>query len=321
VAEAYSNSDACGATILYEPQIWETNVAGRGGSITTLGRNIGSLVPVLVNGSNAIVAVEVVNVAINRLVLLTGSPTVPPGLWTRRELPILTFPLDQENDYQDLFITDITGEGRVLVNTRSRVFAFTQNTLDVLPDLTNDRNETTLPSLRFTGTTLLDDGTVIGYSQRRITENGYDPIAEASYLFQNNTYNDIGTPDGYRNVKAIHANSSGQIVGTLRPLFTENTLSFLWENGGFTLIGIDGFRPRAISDDGTIAGSLNNRATLLKGSTVRDLNTFIGSGSGWELLDALSINSVGQVLVEAKHPEDEFKRLVVLTPASPALTI
>ncbi|GAB4457438.1 MAG: hypothetical protein OHK0029_17220 [Armatimonadaceae bacterium] len=314
VSQSYTLSDRCGATLYNEPQMWISNLSGRGGRIETLGRETGSIVPVVINDAGILAGFEAAVFSVNRIVLLNPVAGIPSARWQRRELSLFDSPLREKSG--DFFLADIHSGGTVLCNTLSRAFTVSFDSLTILPDLTNDRTEDNLPSQRFTARVLQEDGTIIGYSQRLIDQDRfpeYSPDAEASYFFRNGTYTELGKPDGFDRVKAVHANAAGQIVGTVRPVGSDVVRAFLWENGQFTLFGPEGFSPRAIAGDGAIVGRVQNRATLWQNGNPIDLNTQIDNGSGYELQDAFSINQRGQIVAQASHNGQAW--LVVLTRA------
>lgn len=302
LSESFPGSEGCGATILYEPQRWSTNANGRGGNVrrfTNLGNNIW---PTVLNSSGLMAGLRLSSTVPFGIVLITV-----PGSGAASRLDVDPTGEAANPDYLPV---DITDSGKVLCLTPRKVYVFANGTADILPDIGTD--------LRFTGRVLLEDGTVIGYSQRKESESGgtitYAAAPEASFIYRNGTYTDMGAPTDLFQVQAVHANAAGQIIGTA--ITSSGVIrGFLYENGSFTVIGPDGFKPRAIAENGTIVGQANNRAVLWSAGTLTDLNSQIGSGSGWELVDANAINAAGQIVAVGTHPEDSNPRMTILTRA------
>ncbi len=106
----------------------------------------------------------------------------------------------------------------------------------------------------------------------------------------------------YPYTEAYDINNSNDVVG----YYNQNNNpwgGFVYRNGSYTQFPYG--LAQAINDSGVVVGELDSNPTMSGGEYafiydpvrgVRDLNTLIPTGSGWELLSAEDINDVGQII-------------------------
>jgi probable HAF family extracellular repeat protein len=131
---------------------------------------------------------------------------------------------------------------------------------------------------------------------------------------------DLGTLPGDQRSEATGINSRGQIVGISRRFWGEGAMvrerAFRWKpavangtSGTMKDLGVPAggvhSRALAINETGIVVGSYTTAAGALRAfrymSAMNDLNFHILGASGWELQEALDINSSGQILCSGTH--------------------
>lgn len=106
-----------------------------------------------------------------------------------------------------------------------------------------------------------DIGQIVGLSVDKLTG-----LKNPCIWQQDGTRRSLGTVPGYKNGVAEDINNAGQVVGSLQNDQTQSYTAFLWQNNQF-----------------------------------RDLNSLIGSDSGWILDKAYAINNRGQIVGHGYH--------------------
>lgn len=147
-----------------------------------------------------------------------------------------------------------------------------------------------------------DAGQVVGQSN---LANG----ASNAFLWQNGQMTSLGTLGG-KNSFAYGINNLGQVVGQAYTNNDASAVAFLWQNGVMTNLGVlDGFKgstARAINDAGMVVGTSFGKLDPSTGAFIQhafaynngvmsDLNSFLPSGSGWVLSEAVGINNSGLI--------------------------
>jgi probable HAF family extracellular repeat protein len=144
----------------------------------------------------------------------------------------------------------------------------------------------------------------------------YGSVATAhAFLYRNGTLLDLNTLSGGTYSIGHGINSSGQITGWGDTNGKEH--AFLYSNGTMTDIDPSGSDSQglAINACGQITGARGGHAFLYsREQGLVNLNDLLPSGSGWDLVSALSINDHGQVTGYGYHNGAEHAFL--LTPVS-----
>ena len=120
---------------------------------------------------------------------------------------------------------------------------------------------------------------------------------------------------------ALNSNDLHQVVGYSDLTGDTTSHAFLWQNGLMTDLGtlsgdFSSFAP-AINNEGQVVGascdqSGNCRAFIWQNGAITDLNTLIPVDSPLYLLQALDINSFGEIVGCAFHfvPQNRLMRLM-----------
>lgn len=142
-------------------------------------------------------------------------------------------------------------------------------------------------------------GQVVGYDY--IQGQGGGP---AAFLYSNGVMTHLDTLGGSGGI-AYAINDIGQIAGSSRIWFGNNSHAFLYDDGQMIDLGTLGghtSRAYALNSLGQVTGTsvtaaagLEYHAFLYTDGAMYDLNSLIDPQSGWELIEATSINDRGQI--------------------------
>ena len=143
-----------------------------------------------------------------------------------------------------------------------------------------------------------NNGDAVGFS----TPGFCSPVQHA-VRWHNGTVTPLGSLGGNSNNWALNSNDLGQVVGFSDVTGDTTNHAFLWQNGLMTDLGtldVSSFAP-AINNRGEVVGAScdqnnNCRAVLWQNGSITDLNTLIPADSPLYLLQALDINSFGQIV-------------------------
>jgi probable HAF family extracellular repeat protein len=143
-------------------------------------------------------------------------------------------------------------------------------------------------------------GIAVGFS----APSHCSPVIHAA-LWQNGTVTPLGSLGGMSNNWALNSNDLGQVVGFSDVTGDTTNHAFLWQDGLMTDLGtlsgdFSSFAP-VINNKGQVVGAScdqngNCRAFLWQNGDMTDLNTLIPADSPLYLLQALDINSLGQIV-------------------------
>jgi probable HAF family extracellular repeat protein len=137
-----------------------------------------------------------------------------------------------------------------------------------------------------------DAGQVVG----SYTPDLFGP--STAFLWQNEVTTFLPDLGGYGRANAI--NAAGQIAGDASHPDTNKYHAVLWENGAVLDLGAQASltsRANDINDLGQVVGFEEGRgAVLWDDLLLRDLNSLIPPGSGWDLREASGINNKGQIV-------------------------
>jgi len=147
-----------------------------------------------------------------------------------------------------------------------------------------------------------DNGQVVGYSGPCIP-----PLEHHALLWQSGVMTDLGNFGGSRHNGALDINNQGQVVGTAGlPANTNLSLhAFLWQNDVLTDLGTlpgdvasigDSINSKSQVVGGSFDVDFNGRAFLWQNGVMIDLNTLTPADSPLFLIEALNINSRGQIV-------------------------
>jgi probable HAF family extracellular repeat protein len=192
------------------------------------------------------------------------------------------------------------------------------------------------------GTAINSLGQVVGYSA---ASSLYNPEQHAMLASPGSAMKDLGVlggtapPPGFGasagyNAIANAINTAGQIVG----YSTYNGAPYYYAEHAFltsaagpmqdlgTLGGNFSYafginNSGEIVGQATTAGDAANDGFLYTGGTMVDLNTLIGSGSGWSVSTAWAINDNGQIAATVKSSSDGTYHPARLDPSNVAVTI
>jgi probable HAF family extracellular repeat protein len=139
-------------------------------------------------------------------------------------------------------------------------------------------------------------GSAIGFG-----ESGFE--VDVPFLSEQGRMVDLATPPGSFSGQASDINDHGQVVGSS----FDGQHAFLYRDGRFTDLGFAG-TPQAISARGLIVGSfcvdpacVTVHAFAYDKGQLRDLNSLLPAGSGWELTQATDVNRRGQIVGSGMH--------------------
>jgi probable HAF family extracellular repeat protein len=130
-----------------------------------------------------------------------------------------------------------------------------------------------------------------------------DDGSRSAFLYSYGTVTDLGFPGAARGI-----NELGQIVGwayTGVSGFLAPQRAVLYSNGAVQdigTLGLDWSWANDINNSGQIVGAsygtgfASSHAFVYSDGVMRDLNSFLPTGSGWELLEARGINNSGQIV-------------------------
>ncbi len=150
-------------------------------------------------------------------------------------------------------------------------------------------------------TTINDSGVAAGYWY---TDCPVDCLGEVC-LFRHDSLILLGRPAGDE-AQANDINNKGQLAGwTCYNADCSEWRGFIWDDGNWTIVptlGGIGSEALAINDYGVVVGQAYDPARQQRAiiydtiNGLRDLNTLIPSGSGWDLVYASDINNSGQIV-------------------------
>lgn len=143
-----------------------------------------------------------------------------------------------------------------------------------------------------------NSGDAVGFS----TPGFCSPVQHA-VRWHNGTVTPLGSLGGISNNWALNSNELGQVVGFSDVTGDTTNYAFLWQGGVMTPLGTLDFSSfaAAINNIGQVVGAScdqngNCRAFLWQSGKMTDLNTLIPADSPLYLLQALDINSFGQIV-------------------------
>lgn len=202
---------------------------------------------------------------------------------------------------------DINNKGQVVGWTFDSLYLYKDGVFDFLPT-------------SYWGSEALsinDSGVAVGYWYTDCASDCYEEVC----IFRGDTITLLGTLGGIY-AEGTDINNRGQIAGWSCLDFDCTAYrGFVWDNGNWTTIptlGGAGSNAEAINDHGVVVGQAytsGNVQTAIIFDTInglRDLNTLIPPGSGWQLLTATGINNRGQIVGVGKH--GGLTRAFLLTP-------
>jgi probable HAF family extracellular repeat protein len=126
------------------------------------------------------------------------------------------------------------------------------------------------------------------------------------FLYRNGTATTLVSGSAYlTNAKAI--NDAGRIVGEgrLASFTADHAVAYDVATGSIQSLGVEatgafGSRPNDVNASGAVVGTMTlnvgDRAFLVTGGRVYDLNDLIPAGSGWVLQEAFAVNARGQIV-------------------------
>jgi probable HAF family extracellular repeat protein len=146
-----------------------------------------------------------------------------------------------------------------------------------------------------------DSGQVVGYSQLFPSPTGGSPHA---FLYSGGQMQSLGTLPNGSVSEAYDINRSGQVVGYSYTTSTGTPHAFLYSGGQMQDLGTLGgslSHALGINDSGQVVGNSSpptgrTHAFLYSGGQMQDLNSLIPADSGWELINAVAINTSGQII-------------------------
>ncbi len=142
-------------------------------------------------------------------------------------------------------------------------------------------------------------------------------------IWQNGTVSDLGNLGGTTNNHPQYLNNRGEVVGFSNLPGDATTHAFLWRKGVMsdlgTLSGDFSSFGEAINDSSEIGGLScdldgNCRAFVWQKGVMTDLNTLVSAGSPLFLIDALSINSRGEIVGDALETSSGDVHAYLATP-------
>jgi len=130
------------------------------------------------------------------------------------------------------------------------------------------------------------------------------------------TITDLGTLGGAESY-AYAINNRGQVVGYAYTAGNEEEHAFFYSGGVMTDLGTLGgdynfSYAYGINDSGQVVGTAGF-AFIYSDGAMKNLNTLVDPGSGWNLLQATAINDNGQIVGNGYNPSGWY-RAFLLTP-------
>jgi probable HAF family extracellular repeat protein len=129
-----------------------------------------------------------------------------------------------------------------------------------------------------------------------------------AFFWEDGVMADLGTLGG-DNSEAIWLNDAGDVVGSADLAGSHSHHAVLWRNGKIndlgTVPGDPCSRGRGLNALGQVVGGSSDCVNFLRafvweeGGPMLDLNTLIPPGTGWQLTNAININSRGEILAKA----------------------
>lgn len=151
------------------------------------------------------------------------------------------------------------------------------------------------------------------------------PQGNHAFLYSNGSMFDLGVLPGGNSSEAQAINNVGQIVGGSSTMTAQGLEShaFLYQNGTMTDIGSLGggldTLARGINDSGEIVGSSNGRAFYYSGGAMIDINNTLEGPISAVLVNATSINIVGQIVANGSDGHSYVLTPVAVVPEPSAL--
>ena len=151
------------------------------------------------------------------------------------------------------------------------------------------------------------------------------PQGNHAFLYSNGSMVDLWVLPGGNSSKAQAINNLGQIVGGSSTMTAQGLEShaFLYENGTMTDIGSLGggldTSANGINDSGQIVGNSDGRAFYYSGGAMVDINSALESPISAVLVNATSINTVGQIVATGSDGHSYVLTPVAVVPEPSAL--
>jgi probable HAF family extracellular repeat protein len=149
---------------------------------------------------------------------------------------------------------------------------------------------------------------------------------QRAYLYTAGHMKNLGVLPGYATSDGRSLNGKGHVVGNCTDS-KHKTMGYFWNGKKMVSVGTLGGKHSsalAVNYFDLVVGSAQTSAQTwhpyildkgAPGSPMRDLTTMIdGSGAGWSLNSAQSINNAGQIIVRGLAPGDNALRTAILTP-------
>ncbi len=178
------------------------------------------------------------------------------------------------------------------------------------------------PYLRSQANSISDNGIVVGWSETY--PNTYS-VRQHAVSWTQGTIRDLGIlgdpPFSAGTSQAFGVNDQGQVVGTSTTADPELVwAAVLWVGGKIQDLGhLQGAyesKANKINTLGQIVGNSGMHAVLWSNGDLLDLNKLVPGLTGWILEDAVDINDLGQIVVNAVKQEGGASGAFLLTPTS-----